>query len=332
MKEDLSLVENLPIKDRVYLAIDQVNGLTREIAVQMGEQWEIDRFGKYKSEHMIKMANESDEIISNYKLDKNEELIEYLPLFRFICRSHDLGRHFYDDNKYIDKNGKKMDHGEISVILLKEREIIKNFSDDEQRVIEYIIKNHSLKEIDQPIDETERKAQAFCLVFRDIDKLEVLNKKDFIKAKEIYRLLGIHFDLGEDKIEWKYTDQKEKNIDLIQDILDGKEIKTEGNLESKIKQIVNEPLQENVGNINIIEYFESGKSMPMNVYRETKSYANYLLYLFSYLNGIKYIRTLIEVDQQVIKEKMDFLKSRTTQNQYKRIKSVLTDKYFYQID
>ena len=48
MKEKSFLVENLSAKDRVNLAIDQVNGLTREIAAQMGNQWERDRFGKYK--------------------------------------------------------------------------------------------------------------------------------------------------------------------------------------------------------------------------------------------------------------------------------------------
>jgi len=323
MKEKSFLVENLSAKDRVNLAIDQVNGLTREIAAQMGNQWERDRFGKYKSEHMINMANNSQEIIKNYELDKNEELVQYLPLFKFICRSHDLGRHFHDNDRYVDENGKFLDHGEIGVRLLEEKGILKNFFNDEQKIIKYTVRNHSLKEMIEPVDEIERKAQIFCTVFRDIDKLEVLNKRDFVKATEIYRLLGIHFNFGEYKNEWKTTDKKEDYVELIQKLLDEKEIKTTDGLGGKIKEIVNGQMQENIGEINIIECFELRQSMPMSVYRETKSYANYMLFLLSYLNSIKYGRTLVEVDQKEIQEKMNFLKKRTTEEQYNRIRAVL---------
>lgn len=323
MKEKSFLVENLSVKDRVNLVINQVNGLTREIAAQMGNQWERDRFGKYKSEHMINMANNSQEIIKNYELDKNEELVQYLPLFKFICRSHDLGRHFYDNERYVDENGKFLDHGEIGVRLLEEKGILKNFFNDEQKIIKYTIRNHSLKEMIEPVDEIERKAQIFCTVFRDIDKLEVLNKRDFVKATEIYRLLGIHFNFGEYKNEWKTTDKKEDYVELIQKLLDEKEIKTTDGLGGKIKEIVNGQMQENIGEINIIECFELRQSMPMSVYRETKSYANYMLFLLSYLNSIKYGRTLVEVDQKEIQEKMNFLKKRTTEEQYNRIRAVL---------
>lgn len=323
MKEKSFLVENLSAKDRVNLAIDQVNGLTREIAAQMGNQWERDRFGKYKSEHMINMANNSQEIIKNYELDKNEELVQYLPLFKFICRSHDLGRHFHDNDRYVDENGKFLDHGEIGVRLLEEKGILKNFFNDEQKIIKYTVRNHSLKEMIEPVDEIERKAQIFCTVFRDIDKLEVLNKRDFVKATEIYRLLGIHFNFGEYKNEWKTTDKKEDYVELIQKLLDEKEIKTTDGLGGKIKEIVNGQMQENIGEINIIECFELRQSMPMSVYRETKSYANYMLFLLSYLNSIKYDRTLVEVDQKEIQEKMNFLKKRTTEEQYSRIRAAL---------
>lgn len=323
MKEKSFLVENLSAKDRVNLAIDQVNGLTREIAAQMGNQWERDRFGKYKSEHMINMANNSQEIIKNYELDKNEELVQYLPLFKFICQSHDLGRHFHDNDRYVDENGKFLDHGEIGVRLLEEKGILKNFFNDEQKIIKYTIRNHSLKEMIEPVDEIERKAQIFCTVFRDIDKLEVLNKRDFVKATEIYRLLGIHFNFGEYKNEWKTTDKKEDYVELIQKLLDEKEIKTTDGLGGKIKEIVNGQMQENIGEINIIECFELRQSMPMSVYRETKSYANYMLFLLSYLNSIKYDRTLVEVDQKEIQEKMNFLKKRTTEEQYSRIRAAL---------
>lgn len=288
----------------------------------MGDQWKRDRFGEYKSEHMINMANSSQEIIKNYELDRDEELAQYLPLFKFICQSHDLGRHFHDNDRYVDENGKFLDHGEIGVCLLEEKGILKNFSVDEQKVIKYTIRNHSLKEIIKPIDDVERKAQIFCTVFRDIDKLEVLNKRDFVKATEIYRLLGIHFDLGEYKNEWKTTDKKEDYVELIQKLLDEKEIETTDGLGGKIEEIVNGQMQENIGEINIIECFESGKSMPMSVYRETKSYANYMLFLLSYLNSIKYSRTLVEVDQKEIQEKMNFLKNRTTEEQYNRIRAV----------
>jgi len=331
MKENLFSTENLSAKDRVNLAIDQINGLTREIADQMGDQWERDRFGKYKSEHMVNMADSSEEIIKNYELDTDEELVQYLHLFKFICQSHDLGRHFHDDDRYIDDNGKFLDHGEISVRLLKEKGVMENFSDDEQIVIKYAIRNHSLKDMAEPINEAERKAQVFCLVFRDIDKLEVLNKIDFVKATEIYRLLGIHFDLDEYKNEWKTTDKKEEYVELIQKLLDEKEVEVNNGLGGKIKEVVDGPIQENIGEINIIECFESGKSMSMIVYRETKSYANYLLFLLSYLNNIQYDRTVAEVDQKEIQEKMSFLKNRTTEEQYNRIRAVFNNKYKYEI-
>ncbi|MDD4136201.1 MAG: hypothetical protein PHN66_03970 [Candidatus Shapirobacteria bacterium] len=331
MKEKFFLVENLSLKDRTGLAVDQVADLTREISAEMGDQWERDRFGKYKSEHMINMANSSEEIIRKYELDKNEELIKYLPLFKFICQSHDLGRHYHDNAKYIDGNGKFLDHGEISVHLLKEKGIMKNFLEDEQKVIEYVIRNHSLKEMTKPINELEEKAQIFCSVFRDMDKLEVLNKRDFVKAKEIYRLIGIHFDLGEHKNEWKNTDKKEEYVELIETFLTGKELEINDELGKKIIEIINSPIQEDVDGLNIIECFESGKSMPMSVYRETKSYANYMLFLLSYLNNIQYDRTVVEVDQKEIQEKVNFLKNRTTEEQYSRIRAVFNNKYKYEI-
>jgi hypothetical protein len=277
------------------------------------------------------MANSSEKIIKNYGLDKSEGLIKYLPLFKFICQSHDLGRHFHDNDRYVDGNGKFLDHGEISVCLLNEKGIIKNFFSDEQKLIDYVIRNHSLKEMIEPIDDVERKAQIFCSVFRDIDKLEVLNKRDFVKATEIYRLLGIHFDLGEYKNEWKATDKKENYIELIRKLLDEKELEINDGLREKIKEIVDGQMQENIGEINIIECFESGRPMPMSVYRETKSYANYMLFLLSYLNSIKYGRTLVEVDQKEIQEKMNFLKHRTTEEQYSRIRAVFNNKYKYGI-
>lgn len=322
----------LKIENKVDLAIEKVEKLSEEIATEMGDQWKIDRFGEYKSEHMKKMALESEEIIKDYELDKKDELVPYIPFFKFICRSHDLGRHFHDDKKYVDEKGKYLDHGEISILLLEKNETMSDFSDDEQKLIKYVVKNHSLKDMAEPTDDVEKKAQYFCQVFRDMDKLEVLNKRDYIRAKEIYRLLGIQFDLGEYKDEWKNTDKRESYIDFIQNLLNKKETKTVDGLEVKIKEIVDGPMQENVDDINIIDDFVAGKAMSMSVYKETKSYSNYLLYLFSYLNGIKYSQTLVNVDQEAVKDKMAFFKNRTTEKQYNQIKSVFTDKYGYKID
>lgn len=336
MKEilfDQNIIEtNLELEKRVILAIEKVDNLTGEIALQMGDQWERDRFGKYKSEHMIKMTNRSEEIINNYELNKDEEAIKYLPLFKFICRSHDLGRHFHDDKRYVDEKGMFLDHGEISIRLMEENKIMNIFSDDEQKIIEYTVRNHSLKEIACPVDEIEKKTQVFCLVFRDMDKLEILNKRDYLKAREIYRLLGLHYNLGEYKEEWKNTEQKENYIDLIQHLLDEKNIKIEPGLGVKIEEIINKPIQEKIGDVDIIADLEDGKSMPLSVYRETKSYANYILFSFSLLGGINYKRTLMEIDQQVIKEKLEFLRSRTNKTQYTRIRSVLESKYNFKID
>lgn len=322
----------LDLEAKVNVAMEQVDGLTKEIAMEMGNQWERDRFGKYKSEHMVKMTENSEEMIKNYRIDQIDGLAPYIPLFRFICRSHDLGRHFHDNNKYIDEKGKFLDHGEIGVCLLREKEIIKNFSNDEQKVIEYTIKNHSLKEMLEPVDEIENKARTFCMIFRDIDKLEVLNKRDFVIPKEIYRLLGLHFDLGEYKKEWKDTDKIEKYVEFIQEILNKNDPKATNGLEIKIKEIVDGNLQENIGEINIIEYLESGKSVPLSVYRETKSYSNYITFLLSFLSGIKYERTLAEVNLEEVQIKMDFLRPRTTEEQYGRIKAVLVDNYKYKVE
>lgn len=336
MKEFLSnqnKVESVvSLENRVILAIDGMNRLTDKISQEIGKQWEEDRFGKYKADHMIKMAEKSDKIIDKYQLDKNKEIEKYLPLFKFICRSHDVGRHFHNDKRYVDENGNFLDHGEISFRFMKDNNIMNYFSDDEQKIIEYTVKNHSLKEVVEPIDDVEKKTQVFCLVFRDMDKLEILNNRDFLKATEIYRLLGLHFNLDEYKKEWKDGNNKLDHVQLIQHLLNGEDPDIQAGLGSKIKKIINGPLQENIGNINIIKDFVEGKSLALDTYKKTKSYANYILYLLSLLNGITYSCSFLEIDEQIINEKLNFLKSRSSEFQYNKIKFVLRNKYNFKVD
>jgi len=326
MKENLFLPENLSAKDRVSLAINQINGLTREIADQMGDQWKTDRFGEYKSEHMKKMANNFDLVIKRYGLDEDKTLKPYLPLFEFICRSHDLGRHFHDDKNYVDSNGKFVDHGEISVLILNENHILDNFEQDENNIIEYAIKNHSLKKTAKPKNESEILAQKFCHVLRDIDKVEILNKHDFMTPKEIYRLLGLHFNLDNFKEKWenanKKMEDKQKYIMLIEKILNGDDYGELSGLEKIIEAILTNPILEKQ-----VDLFEERNEMDLTVFKDPNSYPAYILFQFSLLAGIKYPETFRYINREEIKIKLDYLKNNCTNNQFERIKSVLVNKY-----
>lgn len=318
--DTLGVIKNK--EQRIMEAIQKLDEWTEGIKVKEGERWYKDRFGENKAKHMQKMAFESETAIEELGLEKDDELKPYLHLYKFIARAHDIGRHLWKDKDY-----KNIDHGEIAVELLRNNGIINCFTNNEQEVIEYAIRNHSAKEMTDPKTEVEKQGRKICIVLRDNDKLEVINNRDFVEAEKIYDLLAIHFGLNKLRAGTQSENEKTNSVDFIQSLLRNKDSKPKDQLQERIKEIVSRPLVEKFRyegeKLNIIELLENRKPIPQAAYKSTMSYVNYLLFLVSYIYGIEHQSIIQKVSVEEIQIKMDFIRERATVLQYQRIKDVV---------
>jgi len=341
VEKDRQVQENLVniedqngIEDRVAIAFERIEFLTEDIIKDLGEEkWKNDRFGELKKEHMEEMTGEAEEIWEKYGLDRDDELKEYLPLFKFACRSHDIGRHYDKTRK--DSNGKYIDHGELGVTIMNENGILDSFNDQEKEMIEYIVINHSIQEMNEARNKNEENAQKLCQIFRDRDKVEVINKRDFVEAAKIYQIIPKHFESGEFRESWSTDPENDKYEYFIERIIDGEDPRISNKKERLIKSIVDSPFQNEVeievdGRkkiINLLDSFEKKESIPYAVCQESGSYTSYLVYLMSYMGGIKYQESINEIKPEEIKAKIDFVKRKMSDEEFERLRSILRDVY-----
>lgn len=117
-----------------------------------------------KREHSVRVVDNALEIGKSLNLtDKKMDILSIIALF------HDLGRfpqfkkyHTYDDDI-------SLNHAILSVNVLEESNILKNFDKSTQSLIKNCIFIHNLKDIPSDISEDE---YLFASILRDADKLD----------------------------------------------------------------------------------------------------------------------------------------------------------------
>ena len=122
---------------------------------------------KLKIDHIKRVAKKCNEIAQNLKLNENEiRLAETIGLF------HDIGRFEQAKiyNTFSDKDS--VNHAELSVKVLFEENLIKNFKIDRKYydIIKVAILNHNKNKIEDGLTEEEL---LYSKIIRDADKLDI---------------------------------------------------------------------------------------------------------------------------------------------------------------
>lgn len=154
---------------------------------------------KRKKEHTYRVMYFCEEIAKNLNLDEQEIFIANL-----IGLFHDIGR-FYQYEKYKKFNDwQTLDHGELSVRILKEYHILDDLK--EKDLIFIAIKNHNKLKVEGNLPSREN---LFCDLIRDADKLDILN----LVIERKIKMNSYHEPYSKEAIE---TLEKGESINLSQ--------------------------------------------------------------------------------------------------------------------
>lgn len=175
-----------------------------------------------KVNHSYRVAKISRKIAETLNLEKEEiEIAELIGLL------HDIGRFEQQTIYKTYEDIESIDHGELGVKILKEKEYIRKYIKNNKydEIINKAIFNHNKYKIENDIK--DRKTLMFCKIIRDSDKLDILyeaieifwkNKtkiKDGISKKVLEDFKDKKLILNQDKIT-----QLEKAIGIISYIYD----------------------------------------------------------------------------------------------------------------
>ena len=205
--------ELLPLKSTEFLVGEAILNIDREERKLVEKVEELNpghRFGEKKMKHEMEMANNIDEVAKNFDLDNEDK-----QLLKIIFRTHDIGRVI---SALIGKEKDNGQHGKWSMDWLNENKLLNNFEEKERKIIDFAVRYHSKVEVPKVDlkDETMKKAYDFCYILRDNDKIEVLQKNEFVKNSETIERIKKMYKLSDDN---KITDLilnlfiNRKNID-----------------------------------------------------------------------------------------------------------------------
>jgi putative nucleotidyltransferase with HDIG domain len=120
---------------------------------------------KVKYEHSLNVYKNAKEFIKEHDFSKQDE-----KLILFIALFHDIGR--FEQIKIYEtmQDSKSIDHGELGCEVLKNENLLKDFSEEEQNIILISIANHNKKEIKDGLSDREL---LHLKIIRDLDKLDI---------------------------------------------------------------------------------------------------------------------------------------------------------------
>ena len=123
-----------------------------------------------KKEHILRVSENCGKIAENLNLTK-----EYIEIAKLIGLLHDIGRfEQYQLFGYNTKNsGKKFDHGEAGVEILRKDNYIRKFIEDTKydNIIYNAIYEHNKYTLNESLSDEEK---LFCKIVKDADKLDLL--------------------------------------------------------------------------------------------------------------------------------------------------------------
>ncbi len=118
-----------------------------------------------KADHCRKVAKEIVGIAQSLMLGEREVLLaETIGLF------HDIGRFMQYVKYQTFSDSKSQNHAELGVEVLKEKNILKDLTEDKREIIHKSILNHSKAEI---IPDSNEKVIYYSKLVRDADKLDI---------------------------------------------------------------------------------------------------------------------------------------------------------------
>ena len=173
---------------------------------------------KRKQEHTYRVMYFCEEIAKDLKLDAKD-----IFLVRVIGLFHDIGRFYQYETFKKFNDWQTLDHGELSVRILKEYHVLHNL--EEKELVFKAIKNHNKVTVEEGLTSRE---SLFCDLIRDADKLDILklvverkmqmNPYDESYSKEVVHTLleGKSIDLSTCS---RKVDQSLVKIGLINDLV-----------------------------------------------------------------------------------------------------------------
>ncbi len=176
---------------------------TREFYINEEDNEEID----LKYQHSYRVYKNINKLANNIDLS-NEDII----IADIIGLFHDLGRFEQYKTYKTFSDSESLDHGQLSVKILKENKLLKKITPTRQEIIYQAILNHNKLDISAKITD---KTLLFSKLIRDADKLDIWS----IFAKRY------HSREDNDKINLELSDKTGITAEIYQRVLDGKPVK-----------------------------------------------------------------------------------------------------------
>lgn len=173
-----------------------------------------------KEQHTQRVCNEIIAIGKELKLINNE-----LRLAEIIALLHDIGRFEQFIRYRTFSDSKSENHAELGVKIIKEKNILKSFDPELQKIIMLSVKYHNWQEL--PCELTEPLLM-FSKLIRDADKLDIWKVvTDYYYRKDKTKNNAIELDLSDtpevsDKIIRDLIDKKNVNIKYVKSLNDFK--------------------------------------------------------------------------------------------------------------
>jgi len=316
-----------PLTERVNLFLEAADRVAKDLANQVEAIKPNHLFGMSKNQHMIKLADRSDELGEKYGIDA-----QLRPFIRAINRTHDFGR-FEEAIGVRDTLRSGVRHGTISVQILEDNNLFRFFTDAEKAIVATAISQHSEKTPQLPDDLTHR----LCYVLCDQDKLDALSEKKFVRPDGILAQIGLHYvgdscryfrALGETQKDrgdlysqlMKEPDFKNIALEIISDLWNGRDIDLPVGLSNEQSHCLSDITRIMSGNVNpqAIGVFLEGKIVPLDLMRE--DYASYMLVQIGFTNDVYSPGVRQDIrDNGLLLERLDFVSRRTSEDDFRLI-------------
>lgn len=158
---------------------------------------------RVKIGHIERTASIAKEIAKNMKLPKEDiQLAELIGLLHDIGRFEQVKRY----NTFSDKDS--VNHGELGVQILFEKDFIRNFIEDQQydEIIKKSILNHNRNK--EKIETTNEKERLHSKIIRDADKTDILYMFTFEDKETAWGSANIEKEKMSDEIYQEFKKDK----------------------------------------------------------------------------------------------------------------------------
>lgn len=284
-------------------------------------------FGGAKAAHMERLLGQVSDFAVELGLDPHET-----GLLAIILRSHDIGRHIeVINNLHTLRPGVR--HGILSANFLNEKNILEDFSPNDQYVITKAVEWHSelkVPEKDENVKQaTFDRARKLCYFLRDMDKEDILAEERFMNPLGILEQIDLHY-LTEDERSLLSNDELKDVllVSILNSLSERRPTKKTGSdfsegqpldIRDKVTAIMNNELTSDA-----IDMFVDKETIPIaNI---VHSYANYMLTQVAMIFDLELpssVKKLYDQAEYYLGPRLRFIQMRTTPEEFSQIISTL---------